>query len=148
MSIPPSSNPSLLIPVRGQSPLLTWQELPKRWPSDSKSRLESNGRNLIWFEPNKNLLILLSRCYHNCLRTKRSRRPRLLPRSPTANRRKGKARPLRTWRMKSIPTMSHPSLHLKRRITQRMVAHISKGWANWSNVLRPSLTETDPKKRG
>jgi len=43
------------------------------------------------------------------------------------NRRNERAYPLQTQRMKSIPTLSHPSLHLKRRITQRMGAIIPKG---------------------
>ena len=81
--------PSLRTLVRGQPPLLTWWELLRRWPSDSKSRPESKGNNLIWFELSKNLSIPLSRCYHNCFRTKRNWRLKLLPRSPKANRRRG-----------------------------------------------------------
>jgi len=45
---------------------------------------------------------------------RRSLRPRLLPKSPKANGRKGKARLLHILRKKSIPTLSCPSLHLKR----------------------------------
>ena len=33
--------------IRGQPPLVTWRERPRRWPSDSKSRPESNGNNSI-----------------------------------------------------------------------------------------------------
>ena len=147
MSILPSSNPSFWIPALGQPPLFTWQELSKRWPSDLKSRSESNENNLIWFEPSRNLWIPLSRCYRNCLRTKRSRRLKLLPKSPKANGRKKRAHLLQISRM-SLPTLSHPNLHLKRRITQRTGALISKGWVNLNNASRPSSTETDSKKWG
>jgi len=48
--------------------------------------------------------------------------------------------------MKRIPTLSHPSLRLKRRLIQRMGELIPKGWANRSNVLRPSPIRKASKK--
>jgi len=62
----------------------------------------------------------LSRCFRNCLRIKRrSRRPRLLRRNPRANGRNERAHLLQIPRIRNIPTLSHPSLHLKRRVIQR-----------------------------
>ena len=58
---------------------------------------------------------------------RRSRRLKLLPRSPRANRRKGKTHLLHILKMKRIPTLSHPSLHLKRRLIQRTRVFILKG---------------------
>jgi len=62
------------------------------------------------------------------LRTeRRSPRPRLLQRSPKANGRKEKARLLHIIRRRSIPALSHPSLHRKREAIQRMGALIPRG---------------------
>jgi len=47
ISTPPSSNLGLWIPVRRQPSLLTWQELSRRGPSDSKSRPEFKENNSI-----------------------------------------------------------------------------------------------------
>ena len=49
--------------------------------------------------------------------------------------------------MKSISTLSHLSLHLKRRLIHRMRVLILKGWANWSNILRPLPTGKASKKQ-
>ena len=57
---------------------------------------------------------------------RRSRRPRLLPISPVANGRKGRARLLRISRRRDSLTPSHPSFRLKREATQRMGALILK----------------------
>ena len=81
MSTPPLSNSSLWIPIRGWPPLLTWRELPRKWPGNSMNRPESKGNNLIWFELSKNLLTLLNRYHHNCLRIKRNQKVKLLLRS-------------------------------------------------------------------
>jgi len=53
------------------------------------------------------------------LRTRRSRKPRLLPRIPEENGKKGRAHLLHIQKIKSIPTLSHPSLYLKRRLIER-----------------------------
>ena len=95
---------------------------------------ESKENNLIWFNLSKNLSTPLRRCYHNWLRTKRNWKIKLLSRSLKANGNKGRARLLRIPRMKSIPTLSQPNPHLKRRITQKMRAVIPRGWVNWSNI--------------
>jgi len=92
MSTPPLLNPSLQILIWRQSPLLTWRELPRKWPGNSKSRPDFKGNNSIWFELSKNLLTPLSKCCHNYLRRKRNRMLKLLPRSPRANRRRERER--------------------------------------------------------
>jgi len=51
------------------------------------------------------------------LKEKKNRRVRLLLRSPRTKERKGRAHLLQTLRLKSVPILSHPNLHLKRRIT-------------------------------
>jgi len=147
MSTLPSSNLDFRIPVRIQSPLLTWRELPRRLPSDLKSRPKFKGNNSIWFELSKNLLTPFS-MLSQLLKYKRNRKVKLLLRSLKANRRKGRAYLLQILRVKSIPTLSHPNLHLKRRITQRTRAVILRGWANWSNASRFSQTETVSKMWG
>jgi len=127
ISTPSSSNPGPRIPVRRQPPLPTWRELPRRRPSDSKSRLEFKGNNLIYFEVSKNLSTLLSKCYHSYLRTKRNRKLKLLPRSPRVNERRERSYLLQILRVKSILILSHPNLHLKKWITQRIKAFIPRG---------------------
>jgi len=98
----------------------TPEEMARSFKQQPKSRENS--------KPNKNLSIPSSRYFRNCLSPRRkSRRPRLLPRSPGANGRKGRAHLLHVLKMKSIPTLSHPSLHLKRRLIQRMGVLILKG---------------------
>jgi len=61
------------------------------------------------------------------LKRKRNQRTKHFPRSPRAKRRKGRPHLLQTLRMKSIPTLSLPNLHLKRRITQKTETVIPRG---------------------
>jgi len=61
------------------------------------------------------------------LMDKKKLKVKLLPRSLRANRRREKAHLLQILRLKSISTLSHPNLHLKRRITQRTGAVIPRG---------------------
>ena len=56
----------------------------------------------IWFEPRKNLSTPLSRCYHNCLRTKRNRKVKLLPRNLRANRRRGELIFCKYWEWRAF----------------------------------------------
>jgi len=54
------------------------------------------------------------------------KRPKLLLRSLKASRRKGRAHLLYIQRRRNSPTLSRPSLHLKREAIQRMGALILK----------------------
>jgi len=57
---------------------------------------------------------------------RRSLRPRLLPRIPKANERKGKACLLHILRRRSNPNFSCPNLRPKKKATQKIQALIPK----------------------
>ena len=67
-----------------------------------------------------------SRCLHNCLRIRRSRRPKLLLRGLKASKKKGRVHFLCIYRRRNSPTPSRLSLHLKREAIQIMGALILK----------------------
>ena len=66
---------------------------------------------------------------------------KMLPRLLKVKKKSGRAHLLQTLRVKSIPILSHPNFHLKRRKTQRMKAVIPRERVNWSNVLKPFQIE-------
>ena len=90
----------------------TLEEVARRF--EEQARVQREQLNMT--RAQQESIDTLNQMLSQLLRRKRNRRVELLLRSPRENRRKGKAHLMQTLRMKSIPILSLPNLHLKRRM--------------------------------